>query len=449
MTKITKNSSEFVSIFEKYAPVIDEHATPKLNTYRQNAIETFRQIGFPTQKVEDYKYTNLDKVFDFDYGLDFKNTLSNPKETAHCKAPLKEAYTISTCNGYLIENNEVALLQKQGVIVCSLQEASQNHQELFEKYYNKQAKESKHGIVALNTAFAQAGIFIYVPKNLELDKPIQLINELYSQSDLMVNPRNLLIIAPNAKVQLFEYTYAENCHTLLSNIVTELYAETNSDVAYYTLQNQCEKSSILHSFFISQKRDSRVISNTLSLHAKLIRNNITVSLEEENCENSTYGLYIADKTEHIDNFSTIKHIAPNCKSWELFKGILDEQAKTAFCGQIHVYKDAQKTEAYQTNNNLLLSNNAKANTKPQLIIEADDVSCSHGATVGQLDEDAIFYLRARGINRQEAYRIMMVAFMNEVTSKITIEPLQTFIEEKVALKMQGEKIYCGICADKK
>ncbi len=225
----------------------------------------------------------------------------------------------------------------------------------------------------------------------------------------------------------------------------ELFAEDNANVAYYALQNQSEKVTIFTNLFISQKRDSEVISNLISflisLHAKQIRNNITVDLEEENCHNHTYGVYVTAGKEQVDNFSVINHIAPHCNSWEHFKGILDNQATTGFCGRIHVFKDAQKTEAYQTNNNLVLSNSAKAQTKPQLIIEADDVSCSHGATVGQLDENAIYYLRARGIPYKEAYRMMMAAFMSEITNKIAIPQLQEYVENKISQKMNGETSY--------
>lgn len=449
MNRITKNTQEFISLFTANRSLLEESSTPELNSHRSKAIETFQKLGLPTKDTESYKYTDINKLFDHDYGIDLNKKLPITGKKCDCKNLIEEAYTINSHNGCLKIDEQIQLLKEKGITICSLQEAEKSHSELLTKYYNKQAENSEHAIVALNTAFVQNGIFVHVAKNTVLDKPIQFVNQVDTAVDLMIFPRKLLLVEGQAKVEIFDYTYAVDCQPLLSNIVTELYAETNSQVAYYNLQNQCEKATILDSLFVSQKRDSKVNTNTISLYGRLIRNNITVALEEENCENGTYGLYLAKGDEHIDNYSTINHIAPHCTSWEHFKGILDDNADTGFCGRIHVYPDAQKTEAYQTNNNLLLSNNAKANTKPQLIIEADDVSCSHGATVGQLDEQALFYLRARGIHYKESYRIMMAAFMNEIIEKITCETLRNNIEEMVAMKMNGGKTYCNACNNDK
>lgn len=446
MTTLTANSKEYCKLFEDLKPLIDTYGNDAINAHRRTAIQQFEQLGgFPTQKNEDYKYTNLDSVFSYDYGIDVKNISSKMPLHNKCDAPLDDAYTLHLRNGYLEENTDLQTLNNAGVIACSLQEAAIKHTAIFERYYNQKAQHSNHSIVALNTAFVENGLFIYVPEKIVLDKPIQLVNFLHSNNDLLINARHLIVVDKHAHAQILDTTHALNCHLFLTNTVVELFVEENAKTAYYALQNQFDKSTILTNLFITQKRDSEVISNLLSLNANKIRNNVTVDLEDENCHNHTYGLYLAGGKEHVDNFTAINHIAPNCNSWEHFKGILDAQANTAFCGRIHVLKDAQKTEAYQTNNNLLLSNEAKANTKPQLIIEADDVSCSHGATVGQLDEQAIFYLRARGISYKEAYRMMMSAFMSEITNKIDIPQLREHMETWIANKMTGKITYCDCC----
>lgn len=450
MTQLTANSQEYCQLFEELKPLIDEFGSDGINQHREKAIEKFKALGgFPSTKVEDYKYTDLDTVFGYDYGIDVKNISAKLAITHKCDIPLNEAYTLHLRNGYLSGNgNTVTELKGKGVLVCSLKEASVKHKALFDTYYNKKAGDSEHSIVALNTAFVEDGLFIYVPQKIVLDKPIQIVNMVHAKEDLLLNARYLFVVEKQSEAQFLDCTHTLNCRTFLTNTVIELFVEENAKAEYYELQNQFDKSTILTNLLVSQKRDSEVLTNILSLHAKKIRNNITIDLEEENCANHTYGLYLAGGEEHIDNFTAINHIAPHCNSREHFKGILNDEAITAFCGRIHVFKDAQKTEAYQTNNSLVLSNEAKANTKPQLIIEADDVSCSHGATVGQLDDEAIYYLRARGISYKEAYRLMMAAFMNEVTEKIRIPELKERIEFLISSKMLGKITYCESCNNK-
>ncbi len=442
MTGLTAKSQEYIQLFKKLQSTIEANSMEQLNAHRSEAMMRFEELGgFPTTRVEDYKYTDIDKVFDYAYDIATADICYNTPLSGEYKAPLKESYKINLRNGFLENYDSVLELEKLGVIICSLTEAARKHTVLFEKYYNKKTVKSEHSIAALNTAFVGDGLFIYIPENIHIEKPFQIINFLSSRDNLLVNTRHLLVIEKHAKAQFLDCSHALNCKDFLTNSVVELFAEDNANVAYYALQNQFEKTTILTNLFISQKRDSEVISNLLSLHGKQIRNNITVDLEEENCHNYTYGTYLTSGKGRVDNFSVINHIAPRCSSREHFKGILDNQAITGFYGKIHVFKDAQKTEAFQTNNNLVVSNEAKANTKPQLIIEADDVKCSHGATVGQLDEDAIYYLRARGISYKKAYRMMMYAFMSEITDKINIPELHQLVGKWISQKMSGEIIY--------
>lgn len=442
---MTKNTEKFLSLLEKKRERINEQSFAGINKHRQEAVEKFRQLGLPTQKEEDYKYTNIAKVFDTNLGLDLKNLSANLEINTKCENPLTEAYTLHLKNGFLIEDKELMALRTKGIIACSLREASEKHTTLFENYFNKQATKTAHSIVALNTASVQDGLFVYIPKKVHLDKPIQLVNTLHSETDVMINLRNLFIVDEQASGSLVDVVHTDTTKEVVSNTVTEIYAEKTGNLSYYVLQNQKDTHTLLNNLFIDQKRDSKVLSNTISLSAKLIRNNIEVALEEENCENNTYGLYLGHNEEHIDNFSIINHIAPHCTSWEHFKGILDDKATSAFAGRIHVYKDAQITEAYQTNNNLLLSDDAKANTKPQLIIEADDVKCSHGATVGQLDDEALFYLQSRGISYKESYQLMMHAFASEIVDMVAIPELKERIENWIDTKMRGGETCCINC----
>ncbi len=448
MIELTKNSQAYYAKFEELRPVIEERSTSVMNVHRASAIQKFKELGgFPTTKIEDYKYTNLDAFFDAEYTI---STEANDKTHADFKGkiPLEDAYNLYLVNGSLLSSKAVEELQKAGVVVCTFKQAATEYSELFQQYYNKKAQQSEHSIVALNTAFVQDGLFIYVPENVALEKPIQLLHYLYGEEKTFINGRKLIIVEKNAEVKIVSETYTLVNQQFLTNTVTELFVAENAKAEYYVLQNQLDQATILSNLLVTQKRDSVVNANTISLNAKAIRNNVTVDLEDKNCDNHTYGLYLPNGKETVDNFSAINHIAPHCNSWEHFKGILDEKSQAAFCGRIHVYKDAQKTEAYQTNNNLILTNSAKANTKPQLIIEADDVSCSHGATVGQLDEEAIFYLQSRGIPYKEAYKMMMSAFVSDITEKISITELRESVENWIRMKMEGEITYFVPCETK-
>lgn len=442
---MTENTAKFLSLLEKNTALINEQSFIGINNHRAEAIERFRQLGFPSKKKEEYKYINLDKVFDSDFELDLKRPSETSNVNLKCKNPIVDAYSLQLQNGFLVEDEALGKLREKGIIVCSLREASEKYIDLFNNYFHKQATNSIHSIVALNTALIQDGLFIYVPKKVYLDKPIQVVNALHSQVESMVNLRNLFIVDEQASASLIDVMHTNCRKPVLSNTVTEIYAEKGSNLHYYIIQNQCNTHTLLNNLFIAQKRDSKVLSNTISLHAKLIRNNIEVALQEENCENNTYGLYLVGSSELVDNFSIINHIAPHCTSWEHFKGILDDEAVSNFAGRIHVYKDAQITEAYQTNNNLLLSDNAKANTKPELIIEADDVKCSHGGAMGQLDDEALFYLQSRGIPYKESYQLMMQAFVGEIVDKVAIPELKERIENWVGTKMRGGITYCTDC----
>jgi Fe-S cluster assembly protein SufD len=317
---------------------------------------------------------------------------------------------------------------------------------LVEKHYNRYVEDGTDGLIPLNTALASDGLFLYAPKNTVYTKPIQIVNLLHSDKDIFVQDRNLIIVEEGAQLSLLSCDHSISPRRFLTNTITEVYVGRNARFDIIRVQNQHDNSGKITHTFIHQERDSYASSNNISLHGGLVRNATWHYLGGENSETHSYGLFLADKDQHIANFVKVDHVAPNCNSTQLFKGVLDDNSSGAFNGRIMVHKDAQKTNAYQSNNNIILSDTARMDTKPQLEIYADDVKCSHGATVGQLDENALFYLRSRGIDVHEARLMLMFGFAHEVIKKISIEALRDRIDDLVQKRLRGELSRCASCA---
>ena len=317
--------------------------------------------------------------------------------------------------------------------------------ELLAKYASL-ANTGDDPLVALNTAFAKDGYFLYVPKNTVIEKPIQLINFLQANQDAFVTQRNFIYVEEGADVKIISCDHTLNLNKYLNNSVTEIFVGANANFEYYTLQNQHNNTTSLNSVFVHQERDSKATTLYSSLHGGLIRNNLKFILDGENAEANLYGMAFIDRKQHVDNFTQVIHAKPHCLSNQVYKNVLDDDSTGAFSGRIHVVRDAQKTNAFQRNNNLLLTDKATMQTKPQLIIDADDVKCSHGATVGQIDEEALFYLRSRGIEESKARLMMMNAFAHEVVQRISVEPLRDRIDELVDKRLKGEVARCHECA---
>jgi len=279
-----------------------------------------------------------------------------------------------------------------------------------------------------------------------MEKPIQIIHLLLSDTNQMVHHRNLFVVEKNARAEVIICDHTLSPHMFLTNSVTEAYIGENADLDVLRLQNEHNNSCQVTNTWISQERASRCQHGTITLHGGLVRNNLHIKLDGEGATTNALGLYIIDKSQHVDNFTVIEHASPNCTSNQHYKGVLDDVSTGSFHGKIHVLPDSQKTEAFQTNNNILLTDTAKMNTKPQLEIYADDVKCSHGASVGQLDEDALFYLQSRGIPRDESRLLLMDAFANDVISKIRQSALQERITELVGKRLRGELSRCNNCA---
>lgn len=443
---VEKINKDFQDLFVQGKELLYNGVNDLMNEKREIAFSRFIKGGIPDKKNENYKNTDLSKIYERDYNvvLNYHRQDVDLNDVFTCDVPNLDTHLVLTTNGwYYARNHELSGLP-DGVIVCSLQEASIKHKDLFEKHYGKYTISDK-GVTDLNTAFAQDGYFIYVPENVILEKTIQIVNLMRANADLMSFQRNLIIIGKNSQAKFMVCDHALSSVNFLSNNLTEICAEENAVVDYYQLQSQTLKCSLIDSVFVNQEKNSNVLNHTVTLYGGLIRNNIFTKLSGENAENHTYGMYLTDSVQHLDNYTYIDHASAKCFSKENFKGVLDDKSTVGFTGRIEVRPDSQQTEAYQNNNNLLISEDAKVFTKPQLVIDADDVKCSHGATVGQIDEDALFYLRSRGIGAKEARMMMVFAFTNEIIGKIRIEPIRERVAQLVEKRLRGEDSHCDAC----
>ena len=418
-----------------------------LNSKRNKAFQDFVVQGIPTRKNENYKYTNLQPKFlpDYKFVHQIEDTDANLTEIFRCDVPQLNTHLTLLFNGWFYEKNIKSAFLPAGAILDSLENTAKNNPELVQKYYAQIADTESDSLVALNTAYAKDGYFLYIPKNVAIEKPIQIINLLKSGENTFTTQRNLVVIEPGASVQLILCDHTLNLNQYLSNSVTEIFVEENAILDYYTVQNQHNNSASINSVFIDQKKNSNVSTHTVSMHGGLIRNNLKIYINGENAEANMFGIAFLDREQHIDNATQVIHAKPHCQSNQIYKNVLDDKSTGAFSGRIHVARDAQKTNAFQRNNNLLLTDTATMQTKPQLIIDADDVKCSHGATVGQIDEEALFYLRARGIDEDKARMMMMNAFAHEVVQQIKVEALRERIDELIEKRLKGEVARCHEC----
>jgi Fe-S cluster assembly protein SufD len=434
-------------LFEKNRELLNQGSSPILNRMREVSVKRFLKAGIPDFKTEDYKYTNLKPAFDKKYHQEFvrESGSINLNEVFKCNIPQLDTHLVFVVNGWFYSGNNPGADLPVGVILGSLDQMANQHPELLENYLNRQAGLSNDPFVALNTAFAKDGIFIFIPKGVAIEKPIQVINLLSSEDNLMATQRNLIIAEDGSQAKILICDHTLTSASFLFNNVTEVFTGNDALIDFYTIQNHNNQSTTVNSGFFKLEHNSNLVSGTVSLHGGIIRNNLKVTFSGDHAEANVNGISFTDKKQHVDNFTVIEHSSPNCLSNQIYKNILDDESTGAFSGRIHVARDAQQTNAFQRNNNVLLSDKAKMQTKPQLIIDADDVKCSHGATVGQIDEEALFFLRARGIGEKDARMMLMNAFAHEVILKISIAPLRDRIDELIEKRLNGEISRCHEC----
>ena len=402
---------------------------------RTQAIKKFEEEGFPTKRLENWKYTSLKKILQHDYKL-------FPSKSEALEFKDVESFLINDIESYkiiFVDGKYCSHLSEtthDGMDICILSSAlTQSKYDLvIENYFDKIAK--KDGITSLNTAFSSEGSFIHIPKNIQVDKPIQIIYFSTGKNEsVLYQPRNLVVVDENSQVEIIEKYHSLNDNSVLVNTVTEIYADKKSNIKHYKIQNDNNTSSLIDNTFVSQEHSSSYSLHTFSFGGELIRNNLNIFQNDERIESSINGITIIDDNQHVDHNTLIHHRKPNCNSYQDYKGIFGGKSVGVFNGRVLVEKEAQKTNAFQANNNVLISDKAAINTKPQLEIFADDVKCSHGCTVGQLDKNALFYLRSRGIAEKEATALMMYGFANKVLTSVEIPEIKARINRIIANKL--------------
>ncbi|WP_336066428.1 Fe-S cluster assembly protein SufD [Mesoflavibacter sp. CH_XMU1404-2] len=424
---------KLVSSFMAFEDHVDIDA--KVHDIRTEAIKLFEDKGFPSKKDEAWKYTSLNSILKHDYSV-------FPKQENALEYSDVKQYFIHDIDTYKIVfidgkySSHLSQTTHEGMDVCLMSAAltKPKYQLVIENYFNKVAE--KDGLSSLNTAFSQEGAFIHIPKNKVVNKPIQIVHfSTGNESALMLQPRNLIVVDENSHVQIIERHQSLTDNPVLTNSVTEIFANKRAIVDYYKIQNDNLNASLIDNTFVEQKQESHASVHTFSFGGKLTRNNLNYYQNGERIDSTLKGVTIIGEKQHVDHNTLVHHIEPNCESHQDYKGIFDDNATGVFNGKVIVEKEAQKTNAFQSNNNILISDKATINTKPQLEIFADDVKCSHGCTIGQLDESALFYLKSRGIPEKEAKGLLMFAFSNNVLSSVKIPELKQRITKLIALKL--------------
>ena len=418
-----------------------------MNAVRDEAYENFKSLGFPTKKVERYKYTDIEKLFEPNYGLNI-NRLDipvNPYDAFRCDVPNLSTSLYFVVNDAFYKKSEPKALLPEGVIVDSLKNQAERNPELIAKYYAKLAKTDEDAITALNTMLAQDGLLVYVPKNVVVDRAIQVINILRSDVDMMVNRRVLIVVEEGAEAKLLFCDHAADDRNFLATQVIEAYVGRNASLDLYCLEETHAKNVRVSNLYIDQQADSRLNHNVITLHNGVTRNRVDLSLSGKGAECVLNGCVIADKEQHVDNNTVIDHKVEHCTSSQLYKYVLDEKAKGAFAGRVLVRHGAQKTSSEMRNQNICATREARMFTQPMLEIYADDVKCSHGSTVGQLNDAAMFYMQQRGISQKEAKLLLEFAFVNEVIDTIRLEPLRDRLHHLVEKRFRGELSKCEGC----
>jgi len=403
---------------------------------RQKAIESFSAIGIPARKNEEYKYSNVQKLFGEGWKVGKLENWKVDVQPGKYFISNLDAHIIVLVNGFFSEELSSLKDPDKTIVVSSLQKAFEKYPELIEKHLSTCADINSDAFIALNTAYTADGVFINVPDNTVVEKPIHIINLIAAKESRLFFPRNLFIVGKNAQVQLVETFDTHDLRVkAIGASVTEIAIDENAKVQYYRLQNENENGQQINTVCTSQQRNSHFDTNTVTLSGGWVRNNLNIALNGENCETHLNGLFLASENNYVDNHTLIDHRKPHCESNQTYKGILDGKSTGVFNGKIFVQRDAQKTNAYQSSKNILLSDDATINTKPQLEIYADDVKCSHGSSTGRIDEDALFYLRARGLSIESAKKLLLHAFVNDVLQTIRIDALREHLETLIHKKL--------------
>ena len=445
------SEQQYIELYEQAREMIIKHAPESMNVVRDQAFEEFKAQGFPSKKVERYKYTDIQKLFEPDFGVNI-NRLQipvDPYEAFHCDVPNLSTSLYFVVNDMFYHDEKPKGHLPEGVVIGSMRD----NPELVSKYYTKLAKTGEDAITALNTMLAQDGMLVYVAKNVKVDRAIQVINILKATPqnaqrvvpDLMVNRRVLIVLEEGAEIKMLFCDHAADDRNFLATQVIEAYVGENASLDLYCMEETHHKNVRVSNVYIDQQANSRVNHNVITLHNGITRNKLDLTFSGEGAECQCYGCVIADKQQHVDNNTLIVHKVPHCNSQELYKYVLDDKSTGAFAGRVLVEHGAQKTTSQMTNQNLTATKEARMYTQPMLEIYADDVKCAHGSTVGQLSDAALFYMRQRGISLQEAKVLLQNAFINEVIDHMQLEPLRDRLHYLVEKRFRGELNKCSGC----
>jgi len=427
---------KLITSFLVYEDKVGADADAKIQDIRSEAFNHFEEQGFPTKKDEEWKYTSLKAVLNHNYkifpkiesAIEFKDV---KKFFLHEIDTYKIVFIDGVYSSFLSETTH------DGFDICLLSAAlsKPKYKMVVDHYFNTIAKK-EDSITSLNTAFSKEGAYINIPKNTIVPKPVQIIHfSTGIESEVLLQPRNLIVVGENAHVQIVERHQGLNDNVVLTNSVTEIFANKRAIVDYYKIQNDQKTASLIDNTYVKQGQQSVASVNTFSFGGNLTRNNLEFYQEGEHITSNLNGITIIEEKQLVDNHTLVNHKFPNCESHELYKGIYFDTSTGVFNGKVIVEKEAQKTNAFQQNDTILIDDKASINAKPQLEIFADDVKCSHGCTIGQLDEDALFYLRSRGIPKKEANALLLYAFANDALQKIKIPELKTRITKIISSKL--------------
>ena len=451
------SEKQYIDLYKQCREMIREHSSDVMNAVRDEAFERFATTGFPSKKVERYKYTDIQKLFEPDYGLNL-NRLQipvDPYEAFRCDVPNLSTSLYFVVNDMFyrgekggVRGERIATASPklpEGVIIGSLKELSSHLSPLTSHLYNQLAGKANDATTDLNTMLAQDGLYVYVPKNVKVDRAIQVINILRSDVDLMVNRRVLIVLEEGAEIKMLFCDHAADDKNFLATQVIECFVGENASLDLYCLEETHHKNVRVSNVYIDQQANSRVNHNVITLHNGITRNRLDLTFSGEGAECQCFGCVIADKQQHVDNNTLIVHKVPHCTSNELYKYVLDDKAVGAFAGRVLVEHGAQQTTSQMTNQNLAATKEARMYTQPMLEIYADDVKCAHGSTVGQLNDAALFYMRQRGIPLKEAKVLLQNAFINEVIDHMQLEPLRDRLHYLVEKRFRGELNKCTGC----
>jgi Fe-S cluster assembly protein SufD len=425
--------------FSAFEAALNGQSKTNLHQLRLKALSSLETLGLPTIKHEEWKYTNLKTLLGKVYDLQEKTISSQEVENKLLKLDNLHENLLVFVNGVFDKNLSKLNIDSSLLIIENFGEACKKYPELVEKYFSQIADNDQDAFVAMNTAFAKQGVFVYLKANVKINQPIflQYFTDT-SQNNVFIQPRNLIVLEKNSQLTLIEKYRSIGENTGLNNVVSEIFVGQNANFDHYKLQNDEVTVSHIGTTQVKQERDSHYSNTTISLNGGIIRNNLNIVIDGENCEAYMNGLYAPTGNTHIDNHTLADHRKPHSYSNELYKGIMDGKSTGVFNGKIYVRQDAQKTNAFQSNKNILISPTASVNTKPQLEIWADDVKCSHGCTTGALDEEPMFYLRSRGIPEAEARALLLFAFAEDVLLKIKVDSLHKYVEEVMGARLKVE-----------